>query len=179
MMYFYERPEDTAGSRIKYVREYTGLSQTEFAKKINKARTTLSQIERDIYDVTDATLKDIAEQFHVNIDWLRYGVGDWKADVEKTSIKDNIRIYLVKLDNIPKGKRKRKANTWDIESSVSYGYEDLNIHNDMMKLSYYQQNNSMILDNTNYRVVKRYFRPEFPMMLAIYLEREEMKMDER
>ena len=57
-------------SRIKRLRQNTGLSQKEFAEKIGVAAATLSAYENGVKWPSLQTAKKIAEIFNVSIDWL-------------------------------------------------------------------------------------------------------------
>lgn len=88
----------TFSSRIKELRSTIGLTQTEFAEKINTTQATLSS-----YENTDKTpsldiVKKIAEVFTVSVDWL-LGLSDI-IDVNDSprTYSDIIRI-LIKLES--------------------------------------------------------------------------------
>lgn len=88
----------TFSSRIKELRSTMGLTQTEFAEKINTTQATLSS-----YENTDKTpsldiVKKIAEVFTVSVDWL-LGLSDI-IDVNDSprTYSDIIRI-LIKLES--------------------------------------------------------------------------------
>lgn len=50
----------TLGEKIKMAREWTGLNQTEFGKKIGVSKQALSSIERGVYWPGVDTLENIA-----------------------------------------------------------------------------------------------------------------------
>lgn len=61
--------------RLKKLRQETGLSQTNFANKINRSQAVLSQYEKGDATINDRTISDICQAFDVNEQWLRTGEG--------------------------------------------------------------------------------------------------------
>lgn len=66
----------TVNERIKKVRIDQDISQQKFADKINLSANFINLIERGTRNASDRTLKDIAAEFKVNLEWLRTGKGD-------------------------------------------------------------------------------------------------------
>ncbi len=66
----------TVGERIKMVRESRGLTQAEFAARIGTTRDIISNTEKGRTRATEPTLREIARQFAVDLNWLRTGEGD-------------------------------------------------------------------------------------------------------
>lgn len=62
--------------RFKIIREHLKLTQKEFSEKIGFAQTSYSQIENGVRNVTERIIKLICQEFNVNEEWLRYGIGD-------------------------------------------------------------------------------------------------------
>lgn len=56
--------------RIKKLRRLLGLSQTEFAERINSSQTSVSQWERGRYAPTDRSLDKIVEEFDLPMDFF-------------------------------------------------------------------------------------------------------------
>lgn len=64
------------GERIKIIREAHKLSQKDFASKVNISLRTLQTYEQGkVEAVPFPVLKDIAENFHINLDWMFFGDG--------------------------------------------------------------------------------------------------------
>lgn len=61
--------------RIIQVRKNAGLSQNDFADKLNLSRNFISLVENGNRDVSDRTINDICREFNVNEKWLRTGKG--------------------------------------------------------------------------------------------------------
>lgn len=66
----------TINERIKKIRLDKGYSQQKFADKIKLSANFINLIERGSRNPSERTLKDIAAEFHVNLEWLRTGEGD-------------------------------------------------------------------------------------------------------
>lgn len=66
----------TIGDRVKELRNYLNLNQTEFGNKINKKQTTIAGYENNSKNVLDRTIKDICRVYNVSYAWLVNGDGD-------------------------------------------------------------------------------------------------------
>lgn len=66
----------TLAERIKEVRRWSGLTQTQFADRIGLTMSSISQTERGIINPTKQTLALICKEFNVNKVWLETGEGD-------------------------------------------------------------------------------------------------------
>ena len=58
------------GERIRYLRKSEGLSQTALAKKLKLKRSTISAWEAGVSHPQSVLLKELAEYFHVSVDYL-------------------------------------------------------------------------------------------------------------
>jgi transcriptional regulator with XRE-family HTH domain len=63
----------TIGTQIRDLRKARGLTLEDLAARINRSVGYLSQVERDISDVTIPNLKDIAEALGVSVNWFFRG----------------------------------------------------------------------------------------------------------
>lgn len=61
----------TIGNRIKSLRKDKGLTQKEFAEKINVTQSYLSKVEKDKTEPTEKVLKLISFTFGCSFDWLK------------------------------------------------------------------------------------------------------------
>lgn len=52
---------------MKIIREWTELTQNEFAKKIGKSKMTVQAYERNLSNYNIDTLLEIAKEFHLEI----------------------------------------------------------------------------------------------------------------
>lgn len=67
---------DEINSRISEVIEDSGLSKTEFSKRINVSQSHVSRMVSGETGVSDRTITDICRVFRVNETWLRTGAGE-------------------------------------------------------------------------------------------------------
>lgn len=72
------------GTRIKEIRKDNGLSQADFAKRIDISRSNLSNLEIERVSLTDRVLKSICTEFSINESWLRDGVGEMHSSSKKS-----------------------------------------------------------------------------------------------
>lgn len=56
--------------RIKDLREDAGISQDEMARRLNISQATYSRYETGILDIPTKSLIDIADHYHVSVDYL-------------------------------------------------------------------------------------------------------------
>ena len=61
------------GLRIKQIREFLELNQSDFSKSLNLSLFALKDIERGKTRETQKTLRDISEQYSINYYWLNTG----------------------------------------------------------------------------------------------------------
>lgn len=61
---------DNIGNRIKNVRKVLALQQTEFAKEIGISQSTISSYEKSLRNPPVSVLKQIADTYNINIDYL-------------------------------------------------------------------------------------------------------------
>ena len=55
------------GDAIKFIREWTNLTQKDFAKRIGKSKRTVEQYEAGTVNYGIDTLKVIAKEFNIDI----------------------------------------------------------------------------------------------------------------
>ena len=89
--------------RIKQLRKQLGLSQSQFALRINKTPGFISLVENGRSSISEATVHDISEAFGVNETWLEEGKGDIFIDgahnvsIEKEEIGSRILMLRTEL----------------------------------------------------------------------------------
>ncbi len=86
--------------RLKEIRETLKLSQSEFAKKLNLQRNSISLVENGKRNLSDRTIQDICNKFNVNEEWLRDGIGEMFCQDEKSIVNELVVKY--NLDDIVK-----------------------------------------------------------------------------
>lgn len=67
---------------VKQLRKEMGLSQTQFANRINLSQGALSQIENGYSSLSMESLKKISDAFNVNCNWLVKGNGEMFQSAE-------------------------------------------------------------------------------------------------
>ena len=83
--------------RFKQIREYFGLSQAQFAQKINRSPGGIGSIETGRSRVSDETMDSVCEAFGINRSWLVSGEGAMfapgkeKSKADKEGIGERIR----------------------------------------------------------------------------------------
>lgn len=87
-------------SRISMVVEESGLTRTEFGKRINLSQPTISNLMKGTQNPSDRTLIDIADKFNVREDWLRTGEGPMR--MERTR-EEELQAFFANVlkDNVP------------------------------------------------------------------------------
>lgn len=66
--------------RIKQIREAAGVSQSEFAQKLNVSQAAVAQWEKGVKVPSASIVLLIAKEYGVNDKWLESGDGDMKRD---------------------------------------------------------------------------------------------------
>lgn len=85
------------GDRIKKVRKALNLTLEEFGKQMGFARSTLSNIENNVKNVTERMINTICSKYNVNEVWLRTGEGGDDNMFTKIDPDDRFSINLGKL----------------------------------------------------------------------------------
>lgn len=70
--------------RIKELRKYLDLTQDEFGEKLCVAKSSISNIEKGRYGVTDQMIKLMVKEFGVSENWLRTGDGEMFPEFDRT-----------------------------------------------------------------------------------------------
>lgn len=63
-------------NRIKEVRKYFNLTQTDFGIKVGVKGNTITNYETGLRTPSDSVILSICREFNVNENWLRTGDGD-------------------------------------------------------------------------------------------------------
>lgn len=66
---------ETINARIAEIIAESGMSKTEFARRVNVSQSHVSRMVSGETGVSDRTISDICRVFRVNEDWLRNGTG--------------------------------------------------------------------------------------------------------
>lgn len=68
--------------RIRKLRDFLGLTQENFGKRIGSARNTIANYENGSRKPSNAVILSICREFNVNEEWLRLGQGNMLKGVE-------------------------------------------------------------------------------------------------
>lgn len=111
MVILVERGESVneLNNRIKDLRKLLNLNQEDFGDEIGLTKSSISNIEKGIRNVTEQHIKLISNAFNFNEDWLRYGTGEIFVQNETFSLDD----YA------------KKNNLSDLEIDIIKSYMDL------------------------------------------------------
>nr|DAG46150.1 MAG TPA: hypothetical protein [Caudoviricetes sp.] len=82
-------------ARIEAVRKHEGLTQEQFAEKINLSRNYLWMLENGSRVPSDRTIKDICDKFGIREEWLRTGEGEMHLGEDAQS--EQVAAFLADL----------------------------------------------------------------------------------
>lgn len=110
-------------SRIKLVVEESGLTRTEFGRRINLSQPTISNLMKGAQNPSERTLIAIANKFDVEEEWLRTGEGPMR--MERTR-EEELQAFFANVlkDNVPNRKEiilalsKMPAEWWEATSRM-------------------------------------------------------------
>ena len=69
--------------RIKKLRKQLHLTQDEFGNKLGVANSSISNIEKNRYGITDQMIKLMVKEFGVNENWIRTGEGEMFPEFDR------------------------------------------------------------------------------------------------
>lgn len=69
--------------RLKELRLFLNISQTELAERIGVGRSAISRLENGSNSFTNQMVSSICREFGVSENWLRYGKGEMFAEISK------------------------------------------------------------------------------------------------
>ena len=87
-------------ARIEAVRKHEGLTQEQFADRINLSRNYLWMLENGSRTPSDRTISDICREFGVREAWLRTGEGEMfvqDTQSEQVADSDNFKKRFVEM----------------------------------------------------------------------------------
>lgn len=98
MLIFVSGGEDM-NERLKEIRLFNELSQSEFGKRIGiESRAHISSLESGKRNITDRIVTDVCREFNVNEKWLRTGNGDMFTNLPEEDVYFK---YATQLSNDP------------------------------------------------------------------------------
>lgn len=81
----------TRGERVKEVRKSLGFTLEKFGERIGLKKSSLSQIENDVNNLTDQVAKSISREYGVSEAWLLDGTGEMFLNKDTSSLDAYIR----------------------------------------------------------------------------------------
>lgn len=108
--------------RVKQIREYFGLSQAQFARKIDRTSGFIANVETGRVKMSDDTVDVVSRIFGVDRDWLVFGTGEMFS-----SGKETVHIDREGACNRVKMIRKHAGLTQE-NFALSIGYSRMLIH---------------------------------------------------
>ncbi len=72
----------SASERIKFIRKQKKMNQQTFANIIGVSQTHISKIESGKDNASDKLLRIISEEFNINFEWLKNGIGEMERDIK-------------------------------------------------------------------------------------------------
>ena len=85
--------------RIKCIRKKAGLTQTQFGELIGVKGNTITNYETGLRTPTDAVIKSICREFHINEEWLRTGKGEMSTPLSRNQQITDFLGDLIKEDD--------------------------------------------------------------------------------
>jgi transcriptional regulator with XRE-family HTH domain len=86
------------GLRIKELREYSKLTQSEFAEKISAKQANLSHIENLGSKISIEIIERIISNFNINSEWLLTGKGEMLKSEERPEQRKLIPFYDIEVE---------------------------------------------------------------------------------
>ena len=108
--------------RLKLIRKHFGLSQSQFAQKINRSPGFLSNVETGRSEISESTVHSVCTAFGINETWLVSGNGEMFADGREVAEadKDTIGPRIRKL--------RKDHNLTQEQFGKATGYSKVHIH---------------------------------------------------
>ena len=72
--------------RLKKLRKYLGLTQTEFGEKIGVKGNTVTNYENGHRTLSEQTIKSICREFNVSYAWLVDGIEPMFSEIDNTTM---------------------------------------------------------------------------------------------
>lgn len=87
-------------NRIREIRNATGLSQTDFGKRLGVSRDVINNLELNRVELKEHMIKLICKEFKINYMWLKYGQGDPKTDTPEDIFEEIRAEYDLSDDDV-------------------------------------------------------------------------------
>jgi len=105
-------PQASKGEKVKAIRKALGLTQEEFAKKLDTNQNIIPALEKGKRNLGQRVINDILATFSVNKDWWENGTGEMFLSEKHQKlivVIDPMEISVDELRNIKGGKTCKRA----------------------------------------------------------------------
>ena len=138
--------------RFVEIRKYYGLSQPEFAQKINKTQGFVSSVEAGKSDISTNTIKAICSIFNVNEVWLKTGKGNMFENGQEVAKVDKENIGL----RIKQIRKQEKLTQEEFASAIGYSKKQI----------YYVETNKVTPSNNFLRKIATTFSVNYSWIIS-------------
>lgn len=89
---------NTINERVAALVKDLGVTKVEFAKRLNVSSQFVSKVCSGTSGVSDRTIMDICDKYHVNEEWLRHGEGEM---FQQRTREEEIEYFFGKVSDAP------------------------------------------------------------------------------
>lgn len=89
---------NTINERVATLIKDLGMTKTAFAESLNVSQPLISTICAGRCGVSDRTIMDICDKYHVNEEWLRHGEGEM---FQRRTREEEIEYFFGKVSDAP------------------------------------------------------------------------------
>lgn len=90
---FYESEGFYMKYRLKQIRKNQSMSQIAFGKSLGVSRDVISNYEMGRVEPTDLFINHLCNTYHINENWLRFGIGDMYIQTKETILDELVFIH--------------------------------------------------------------------------------------
>lgn len=89
---------DDIALQLRKIRKQTGLTQADFARKLNVATSTIASVENGSRDMPKSLMRELVKQFDIDAKWLLTGEGEMfrNEQTQELAVQKTVRIPLLR-----------------------------------------------------------------------------------
>lgn len=89
---------DDIALQLRKIRKQTGLTQADFARKLNVATSTIASVESGSRDMPKSLMRELVKQFDIDAKWLLTGEGEMfrNEQTQELAVQKAVRIPLLR-----------------------------------------------------------------------------------
>ncbi len=89
---------DDIALQLRKIRKQTGLTQADFARKLNVATSTIASVENGSRDMPKSLMRELVKQFDIDAKWLLTGEGEMfrNEQTQELTVQKAVRIPLLR-----------------------------------------------------------------------------------